>query len=816
LRPLRANTLLATLPKPGTIQSIHRFGQELATDANYWFHWSADTDVVRGLIFGDTQERTYFTSPALAAPQVTDLALATTGGTNYPVASYDLGIPTPTATPTLTVNGVADSYVSSITLGTPGSGYAAAPSVQLTAPGMVGQLSAIDVINGGSGYTVAPTVTVSAPPSGGTLATATAIVTNGAVTSITITSAGAGYTTEPTITLTGVGTGAAATAKVLVGRQATATATLNTSGVTTLTLGVGGSGYTSAPTVTVNAPGLISGLTINNGGTGYTAAPTVTISAPPAGGTTATATAQVYNGAVIGLTITNPGSGYLAAPTVAFTGVGSGAAATAIIGGGSGAAAYATVSGGAVTGVTLLYGGYGYTTAPTVTITGGGGTGATATTTVAANAGTVKSLTIVDGGVGYSIAPTVTITGGGGTGATGTTNLGTSAIAETRVYVVTYVSAWGEESSASPASASTDVYVGQSVTVALPTLPTGAFSIVGYRIYRSAAGTGSTNYLFVGEALSSATTFVDTRLAADLGELLPSLGHEPPPAGMIGLTAMPNGVMAGFVGRDLYFSEPYKPHAWPVAYSMTTDSLIVGLGVFGSTLLVLTQTYPYLVSGSNPLNFTMIKADIAQACVSKRSIVDTDGGTIYASPDGLFLVNGGGFRNLTEQLFTRIEWQALNPSTMQGFTVGNRYLGFYGGTSGFMLDFTTGDFMPLNWYASAGYYDAKFDNLYLVTNNNQLVTFDTGANLTMTWRSKPFYSAKPVNLGFARVEAGAYPVTANIYADGVLKHAQTVADSYPFRLPGGFMANTWSLEVVGASDVTSIGFAESMQELQHG
>jgi hypothetical protein len=212
----------------------------------------------------------------------------------------------------------------------------------------------------------------------------------------------------------------------------------------------------------------------------------------------------------------------------------------------------------------------------------------------------------------------------------------------------------------------------------------------------------------------------------------------------------------------------------------------------------------------------MVKADIAQACVSKRSIVDTDGGVVYASPDGLFQVTGGGFRNLTESLFTRIEWQLLNPASLQGFTVGNYYLGFYNGTSGFMLDMGSMDFMPLNWYASAGYYDAKFDNLYLVTNNNQLVTFDTGTNLTMTWRSKPFYSPKACNMSVARVEAETYPVTANIYADGLLKHTQSVLDRQPFRLPSGFLANTWSIEVVGAVAIYSLGLATAVEELANG
>ena len=62
-------------------------------------------------------------------------------------------------------------------------------------------IKSINVTIPGSGYTSVPTVTISAPPSGGTQATATAVVTDEKVTSLTITNAGVGYTSAPTITI---------------------------------------------------------------------------------------------------------------------------------------------------------------------------------------------------------------------------------------------------------------------------------------------------------------------------------------------------------------------------------------------------------------------------------------------------------------------------------------------------------------------------------------------------------------------------------------------------------------------------------------
>ena len=74
------------------------------------------------------------------------------------------------------------------------------------------------------------------------------------------------------------------------------------------------------------------------------------------------------------------------------------------------AKATATLTGDAVTGITITDGGshYKVATPPSVTISGGGGTGATATSTVSST-GIVNGITITSGGSGYTSNPTVVI-----------------------------------------------------------------------------------------------------------------------------------------------------------------------------------------------------------------------------------------------------------------------------------------------------------------------------------------------------------------------------------------------------------------------
>lgn len=422
-------------------------------------------------------------------------------------------------------------------------------------------------------------------------------------------------------------------------------------------------------------------------------------------------------------------------------------------------------------------------------------------------------------------------------GVVGGTPTDATAIAETRVYVVTFVTAWTEEGCPSDASSSVDVKVGETVTLTLPSTPGGSYNFSSKRIYRSVPGSLGTPFLFVAEVSAATSSYVDSKLADALGEQLPSLDYEMPPSTLAGLVAMPGGILAGFNGKDLYFSEPFKPHAWPSVYSQTADFEIVGLGVFDTTLLVLTKGTPYLVQGSHPSSFTMVKAEIPQACVSKRSIANAGGGVVFASPDGLFLIGGGGSRNLTEDIMAQREWRLLSPSTVHGYVIDNLYVGFYGGTAGFVLDLATGDMATLDWYASAGFYDPIRDALFLVTGNNQLVKFNASSALAITWKSKPFYSPVPINLGAARVEATAYPVTFKaiatmntsqeatnvvavrpvLSANGAkLTYSVSVSNKLPFRLPDGFSSNEWEFEVSGYNEITSAGFAESMVELAHG
>lgn len=251
-------------------------------------------------------------------------------------------------------------------------------------------------------------------------------------------------------------------------------------------------------------------------------------------------------------------------------------------------------------------------------------------------------------------------------------------------FAYTYVSGFGEESQPSPLSTMLDWSQGVVVNLtAIAPAPSGR-NLTKIRIYRSqTSATGATGLFFVAEISGASTTYnYDSAVTPNLQELLPSADYDPPPAGLTGITSLPNGMMAAFVGKDLYFSEPYQPHAWPEKYILTVDFEIVGLAAFGSTVAVLTRGTPYVAQGTHPDNFVMQKMEANLPCMSRRGIVDIGYAAVYPSADGLVVISATEANMVTRGMFSRDQWAAMSPDS---FTAAN-YDGLY------MFTHTMGDY----------------------------------------------------------------------------------------------------------------------------
>ena len=395
---------------------------------------------------------------------------------------------------------------------------------------------------------------------------------------------------------------------------------------------------------------------------------------------------------------------------------------------------------------------------------------------------------------------------------------------ESRIYCYTYVTAFGEEGPPSPTSAIAELKPTGStmrlsgfVTVA----PTGyAGHITAKRIYRTLSGSLAPEFQLVDEIPIAQATYDDNIAGTALDEVIPSATWNPPPAGVFGITQMANGIVLLFKDYDIYPSEAYIPYAYPLDYQLAVDYPIVGAESVGSSAVILTTGHPYLLTGSDPSALSLVKLESPQSCSSKRSIAAVDGGVMYSSPDGLIVVSTSGqVVNVTAPLFSRDEWQALVPSSIDGYYHDGRYFGFYntGATQGgFVFDPAqgAGAFTFIDTYATAGYADLGQDALFLKVGTN-IVKWGAGSTpQSYTWKSAVFELTTPANPACAQVIARSYPATFKVYADGVLKHTQTVTTAEPFWMPSGYKCRFVEVEITGTGEVLAVYVASSPQELK--
>jgi len=448
-------------------------------------------------------------------------------------------------------------------------------------------------------------------------------------------------------------------------------------------------------------------------------------------------------------------------------------------------------------------------------------------------------VTGIGGASGYPRMTTATIVGNGTYYQLGipspavfssVTVVGTSSVTatetpQTRSYIFTYVSAYGEEGVPSQALVSqvVDVYSDQTVTVTFPGNPTGNHNLVTKRLYRT-----DSNGVFrrVTETVNSSHN--DTATDDQLGEEIPTSNFDAPadntssdhPDGpLLGLVSMPNGILAGFSGQTVSFSEAFQPHAFPSEYRLTMKSDVVAIAPLNTGLLVLTKEKPAVVQGLDPEAMTMVEVDSTLSCVAKRSVVDMGEYVIYASPDGLVRASDNGLNLITESVLTRDQWQDLTPSSIVAFQYEGHYVAFYNNGSeskGFIFDPRGGknSYIKLDFHATAGFNDLENDELYLVVSGS-VYKFAQGADLSFTWRTKKFYVDRPINPGVAKVECDSYspaPVM-KLYADGALKHTQTVSNGDLFRLPSGYKGHEFEIELSGSVPINQVCVYESAGEI---
>lgn len=338
--------------------------------------------------------------------------------------------------------------------------------------------------------------------------------------------------------------------------------------------------------------------------------------------------------------------------------------------------------------------------------------------------------------------------------------------------------------------------------------------------------------------------FIDDFESTALTEILTSDEYDAPPDDLKGLIAIQNNILVGFVDNTIYFSEPSLPHAWPREYSIVLEHQVVGLAVINGALLVLTESYPYIISGSDPASgMSVNKVDAQYPCLSARSIVPLSYGVLFATHGGLAAFSPfGGPQIATKFNYNDDTWeQKLDPTTIVASFYDDTYFASHS-TGAFVFERDErigGLFVDCNPTFTAAWYDSLNGNLYYVSGTSGDVYEWDNLNqppLTMEWKSKVIVTKDMINLGAARVVAD-YPgtasttelwedVTANwntttlgwsglnditfrMWADKQLIYTTTLSNSDMFRLPTGFRTDTFEFGIEGNIRIRAIHLAET-------
>lgn len=373
------------------------------------------------------------------------------------------------------------------------------------------------------------------------------------------------------------------------------------------------------------------------------------------------------------------------------------------------------------------------------------------------------------------------------------------------------------------------------------------------------------------------TTYNDTKTDATiLGDALISDGWAPPPVDLIALAVHPSGALVGISKNKLCLSEPYQPHAWPTAYTFTMEYEGVGLGVSGTEIGIGTKGNPFVASGVDPSSMTMQKLDGLYPCLSKRSLVVIGNGFMYATRNGYLSLSVSGVSLFTEPFYTKDEWNLLNPESMIATAADGRiYISYLAdGAERAILIFGESTLLTSDVPAFELYTDAATGSLYIAdTEGIQEWDSADAFRLNGNWKSKDFILPRPINLGAAKIDFDTVISDGEIAAIEAERNAiiaanaaialtgkaggefnsrtynetainksdyQIVPDVPPtneitfvlrkngdevvlsrkvtstraFRLPAGYKADVFSVEVLTQTNVKEIRLAETMIGLQ--
>lgn len=405
------------------------------------------------------------------------------------------------------------------------------------------------------------------------------------------------------------------------------------------------------------------------------------------------------------------------------------------------------------------------------------------------------------------VAPTVAV---GGTPAAGEK-------AQRRYVVVTFVNELGQEGPPSLPSLPFDATPSQTLGLSDMTgiSVSAVVDLMGpftkRRVYVSDSGDDNTLWYLVKEQAEANLSYcsdvpaappanaigVGKLVTANFGSIAGSGPHR-------GAGYWPNiGAMWALTGTELRFSEPGYNYAFPADYTFSDfPSAPVAAGVFGSSLVVATNSYPVLFQGTHPASLARTRLEKNIGCVSRKSLVQGPGFVGWATNEGFVVMSAAGVNNVSQPWVSIPLWQSLNPRTMHAVWWREQIVVFckIATNNYYTIAFKLNGDPPVHYPygGESSFVDPHYGYLYY-TNGYGLYRADkdNSAPEQCNFISQDYVAARPTNINVAQVwGSDDLSLILHLYADGVLKHTTTITGpaNKPFRLPGGYTARKYRVQ----------------------
>jgi|GEM_PF-6919779 len=244
------------------------------------------------------------------------------------------------------------------------------------------------------------------------------------------------------------------------------------------------------------------------------------------------------------------------------------------------------------------------------------------------------------------------------------------------------------------------------------------------------------------------------------------------PPELTGITRKPHsGMLFGWKGSTLYWSEPGFPDAWPAAYTMNFPDTIKTVMVFGGSVAVLLASSPFRVDGTHPELLQQSEPLGEEPCIGTAACA-TSKGILYLSDSGIALFNLYETQMVTGGPFDEA-WFKQNIEPAGAILAENDGVTWLFHSAG-CLRYAHKEWTTRSTVATAAYKRPSDGGLYAIV-SGRIVDIDAGATGSYTWRSGHLTHGGEDDVPWDRViVAGSGDVALTIRVDDEIKATKTM------------------------------------------